>query len=84
MSAIPINGMTLNKELRDKQKTGVGQEGDPMFSARSNGAQHAIAFNCNARADELPSVRRNTALNDGLTARQRAAVAQGGVWPSVA
>ena len=83
-AAIPINGMTLNKELRDKQMTGVGQEGDPMFSVRSNGAQHAIAFNCNARADELPSVRRNTALNDGLTARQRAAVAQGGVWPSVA
>ena len=37
-----------------------------------------VAFNCNARADELPSARRNTALNDGLTARQRAAVAQGG------
>jgi site-specific DNA-cytosine methylase len=45
MSAIPINGMTLNKELRDKQMTGVGQEGDPMFSVRSNGAQHAVGFN---------------------------------------
>lgn len=84
MSAIPINGMTLNKELRDKQMTGVGQEREPMFAVRSHGAQHAVAFNCNARADELPSVRRNTALNDGLTARQRAAVAQGGAWPSAA
>jgi site-specific DNA-cytosine methylase len=43
MSAIPINGMTLNKELRDKQMTGVGQEGDPMFSVRADGAQHAVA-----------------------------------------
>jgi site-specific DNA-cytosine methylase len=45
MSAIPINGMTLNKELRDKQMTGVGQEGDPMFSVRADGAQHAVGFN---------------------------------------
>jgi site-specific DNA-cytosine methylase len=43
--AIPINGMTLNKELRDKQMTGVGQEGDPMFSVRADGAQHAVGFN---------------------------------------
>ena len=45
MSAIPINGMTLNKELRDKQVTGVGQEGDPMFSVRADGTQHAVGFN---------------------------------------
>jgi hypothetical protein len=45
MSAIPINGMTLNKELRDKQMTGVGQEGDPMFSVRADGAQRAVGFN---------------------------------------
>jgi site-specific DNA-cytosine methylase len=45
MSAIPINGMTLNKELRDKQMTGVGQEGDPMFSVRADGQQHAVGFN---------------------------------------
>ena len=44
MKPVPINGMTLNKELRDKQMTGVGQEGDPMFAVRSNGAQHAVAF----------------------------------------
>ena len=47
MSAIPINGMTLNKELRDKQMTGVGQEGDPMFSVRSSGHQHAVGFYSN-------------------------------------
>ncbi len=45
MSAIPINGMTLNKELRDKQMTGVGQEGDPMFAVRADGQQHAVGFN---------------------------------------
>jgi site-specific DNA-cytosine methylase len=45
--AIPINGMTLNKELRDKQMTGVGNDGDPMFSVRANGAQHAIGFYAN-------------------------------------
>jgi hypothetical protein len=39
------------------------------------------AFNANARADELPHRARNVALNDGLTVRQRAAVAGGG-WPS--
>ena len=43
--AIPINGMTLNKELRDKQMTGVGQEGDPMFAVRADGQQHAVGFN---------------------------------------
>jgi len=47
--AIPINGMTLNKELLDKQMTGVKQEGDPMFSVRADGAQHAVAFQQNTR-----------------------------------
>lgn len=37
------------------------------------------AFNANARADELPHRARNVALNDGLTVRQRAAVAGGGM-----
>jgi site-specific DNA-cytosine methylase len=44
MSAIPINGMTLNKELRDKQMTGVGEQGDPMFAVRADGQQHAVAI----------------------------------------
>ena len=47
MKPVPINGMTLNKELRDKQMTGVGQEGDPMFSVRSSGHQHAVGFYSN-------------------------------------
>ena len=38
-----------------------------------------IAFNANARADELPHPTRKVALNDGLTVRQRAAVAGGGM-----
>ena len=41
--AIPINGMTLNKELKDKQMTGVGDQGDPMHSVRANGQQHGVA-----------------------------------------
>ena len=41
--AYPINGMTLNKELRDKQMTGIGDSGDPMFSIRATGTQHAVA-----------------------------------------
>ena len=38
MQPVPIN-----KELKDKQMTGVGDEGDPMFSIRANGQQHAVA-----------------------------------------
>jgi hypothetical protein len=34
-----------------------------------------VAFNANARADELPTPARDTSLNDGLTVRQRPAVA---------
>ena len=62
--AIPINGMTLNKELRDKQMTGVGQEGDPMFSVRADGQQHAVAFGgdiartLQARHDSSPCADR--------------------------
>jgi len=41
--AFPINGMTLNKELRDKQMTGIGGGCDPMFSVRANGQQHGVA-----------------------------------------
>ncbi len=51
MNPVPINGMTLNKELRDKQMTGVGQEGDPMFAVRADGQQHAVAFAENSRAE---------------------------------
>lgn len=50
MRPAPINGMTLNKELRDKQMTGVGQEGDPMFAVRSHGAQHAVAYGIDSHA----------------------------------
>jgi site-specific DNA-cytosine methylase len=42
--AFPINGMTVNKELRDKQMTGIGGGCDPMFAVRSSGQQHAVAF----------------------------------------
>ena len=34
-----------------------------------------VAFNANARADELPTPARDTSLNDGLTVRQQPAVA---------
>jgi hypothetical protein len=34
-----------------------------------------VAFNANARADELPTPARDTSLNDGLTVRQTPAVA---------
>jgi len=39
----PINGMCLNKELRDKQMTGVGIDSDPMYTVRADGTQHAVA-----------------------------------------
>jgi site-specific DNA-cytosine methylase len=58
MSAIPINGMTLNKELKDKQMTGIGGGGgDPMFSVRSSGQQHAVAVGIDSQ--------NATALTDG-------------------
>lgn len=41
--AIPINGMTLNKELKDKQTTGIGKDGDPSPTLRSSGNQHTVA-----------------------------------------
>jgi hypothetical protein len=37
-----------------------------------------VAFNANARADELPTLARDTSLNDGLTVRQTPAVAFSG------
>lgn len=43
VTVAPINGMTINKELRDRQMTGVGQQGDPMFTLRADGTQHAVA-----------------------------------------
>jgi site-specific DNA-cytosine methylase len=55
--AIPINGMTLNKELKDKQMTGIGEGGDPMFSVRSSGQQHAVAVGIDSQ--------NATALTDG-------------------
>jgi DNA (cytosine-5)-methyltransferase 1 len=45
MQAYPINGMCLNKELRDKQMTGIGADGDAMYTVRADGTQHAIGFN---------------------------------------
>jgi hypothetical protein len=36
--------MTLNKELSDKQMTGIGEADDPMFTIRANGTQHAVAM----------------------------------------
>jgi hypothetical protein len=35
--------MTINKELRDRQMTGIGEAGDPMFTIRAAGGQHAVA-----------------------------------------
>ena len=43
VATYPINGMTLNKELSDKQMTGIGEAGDPMFTIRAIGTQHAVA-----------------------------------------
>jgi DNA (cytosine-5)-methyltransferase 1 len=56
LAAIPINGMTINKELRDRQMTGIGEAGDPMFTIRAEGGQHAVAvgvdlFNNNTTGD---------------------------------
>jgi site-specific DNA-cytosine methylase len=48
--AYPINGMWLNKELRDKQMTGIGDESDPMYTVRADGTQHAISFKPGASA----------------------------------
>jgi site-specific DNA-cytosine methylase len=45
MQAYPINGMCLNKELRDKQMTGIGEDGDAMYTVRADGTQHAVGFN---------------------------------------
>ena len=42
--AFPINGMTIGKELRDRQMTGVGNNGDPSYTICSAGHQHAVAF----------------------------------------
>ena len=42
--AFPINGMTIGKELRDRQMTGVGNNGDPSYTIRSAGHQHAVAL----------------------------------------
>jgi DNA (cytosine-5)-methyltransferase 1 len=44
IAAIPINGMTINKELRDRQMTGIGEAGDPMFTIRAEGGQHAVGL----------------------------------------
>jgi DNA (cytosine-5)-methyltransferase 1 len=51
MQAYPINGMCLNKELRDKQMTGIGEDGDAMYTVRANGTQHAIGFNWQSGGD---------------------------------
>ena len=38
----PLNGMTINKELIDRQTTGIGDNGDPCPTIRSQGHQHAV------------------------------------------
>jgi DNA (cytosine-5)-methyltransferase 1 len=43
IATYPINGMCINKELRDKQMTGIGEDKDSMFTLRSDGTQHAVA-----------------------------------------
>jgi DNA (cytosine-5)-methyltransferase 1 len=63
--AYPINGMCLNKELRDKQMTGIGDESDPMYTVRADGTQHAVAV--------APSL---TASNDPSRSPQSAEVTQ--------
>ena len=64
--AFPINGMCVNKELRDKQMTGTGSNGDPMFTVRADGTQHAVAH-------VAPSL---TATNDPSRSPQSAEVTQ--------
>jgi DNA (cytosine-5)-methyltransferase 1 len=49
--AFPINGMCLNKELRDKQMTGTGNASDPMYTVRADGTQHAVAFDWQSGGD---------------------------------
>jgi hypothetical protein len=49
--AFPINGMCLNKELRDKQMTGTGNARDPMYTVRADGTQHAVAFDWQSGGD---------------------------------
>lgn len=65
-----------------RQETAGGPEGEPagqgsIAEANRDGfkAAEVIAFNCNARACELPSDGRDTRISDSLTASQRAAVA---------
>ena len=53
IATYPINGMCINKELRDKQMTGIGDEGDSMFTMRADGTQHAVAF---ASHDVCPTI----------------------------
>lgn len=43
MQAYPLNGMCLYKELRDRQMTSIGEDGDAMYTVRANGMQHAVA-----------------------------------------
>jgi site-specific DNA-cytosine methylase len=44
--AYPINGMVMNKELKegDRQTTGIGEEGDPSPTLRADGTQHGVAY----------------------------------------
>ena len=75
--AIPINGMTLNKELRDKQMTGIGDNGDPMFTIRADGTQHAIAHAQPVNAEVAPTLDASYHKGPGMRAGQeRTFVAQ--------
>lgn len=65
--AIGVTGTTshaLTAEGADASEDGSGR-GTPVV----------VAFNAEAQADQLPSVGRDTDVNDGLTVSQRAAVA---------
>lgn len=61
IATFPINGMCINKELRDKQMTGIGNEGDSMFTMRADGTQHAVAFDWQSGGDSRGLDPKDTA-----------------------
>ena len=66
--AFPINGMCVNKELRDKQMTGTGSNGDPMFTVRADGTQHAVATRMSVRRLTPRECERLQGFPDDYTA----------------
>jgi DNA (cytosine-5)-methyltransferase 1 len=64
--------------LRGREDGGTAELGDDVaFALRASGGggdkPHvlAIAFNCDAQADQLPTAGRDTSVNDGLTSAVR-------------